>query len=56
VWASMGKPLAPDATQWETLRDAYELCYYETAAGGGNSWHVMFPQNTYGVSLIELRR
>ena len=56
VWASMGKPLAPDATQWETLRDASELCYYETAAGGGNSWHVMFPQNTYGVSLIELRR
>jgi len=56
VWASMGKPLTPDATQWETLRDASELCYYETAAGGGNSWHVMFPQNTYGVSLIELRR
>jgi xylan 1,4-beta-xylosidase len=56
VWAAMGKPLMPDAPQWETLRDASELCYYETAAGGGNSWQVMFPQNTYGVSLIELRR
>jgi xylan 1,4-beta-xylosidase len=56
AWAAMGKPLMPDATQWETLRDASELCYYETAAGGGSSWHVMFPQNTYGVSLIELRR
>ena len=56
VWASMGKPLMPDAAQWETLRDASELCYYETAAGGGDSFHVLFRQNTYGVSLIELRR
>ena len=56
VWSAMGKPLAPSADQWTTLRDASELCYYETAAGGGNSWTVMFPQNTYSVSLIELRR
>jgi len=55
VWAGMGKPLAPDATQWATLRDAAELCYYETS-GSGTSWTAMFPQNTYSVSLIELRR
>ena len=48
--------LKPDEAQWETLRDASELCYYEMAGSGDSSWHVMFPQNTYGVSLIELRR
>ena len=52
----MGKPPKPNAAQWETLRDASELCYYEAAASGGNSWTAMFPQNTYSVSLIELRR
>ena len=56
VWAAMGKPLMPDATQWDTLRDASELCYYETAAAAGTRGSVMFPQNTYSVSLIELRR
>ena len=55
AWAAMGKPLMPNADQWDTLRDASELCYYETAASGG-TWSVMFPQNTYSVSLIELRR
>jgi len=58
VWASpsMGKPLMPTADQWATLRDASELCYYATPGGGSNSWTVMFPQNTYSASLIELRR
>jgi len=58
VWASpsMGKPLMPTAEQWDTLRDASELCYYATPGGGSNSWTVMFPQNTYSASLIELRR
>ena len=42
--------------QWETLRDASELCYYEAAPSGGNSWTATFPQNTYSASLIELRR
>jgi xylan 1,4-beta-xylosidase len=55
TWAGMGKPLMPNADQWNTLRDASELCYYEAPAGGG-AWSVMFPQNTYGVSLIELSR
>ena len=56
VWADMGKPAQPSAEQWETLRDASELCYYEAAPSGGNSWTATFPQNTYSASLIELRR
>jgi xylan 1,4-beta-xylosidase len=56
VWSAMGKPLAPSADQWATLRDASELCFYETNVSGGSSWTAMFPQNTYSVSLIELRR
>ena len=56
VWAEMGKPPMPSAEQWETLRDASELCYFEAAAGDGGSWTVTFPQNTYSASLIELRR
>jgi xylan 1,4-beta-xylosidase len=55
VWAAMGKPATPNADQWNTLRDASELCYYEAPAGGA-TWSVMFPQNTYSVSLIELSR
>jgi hypothetical protein len=51
----MGKPAMPTADQWNTLRDASELCTYEAPAGGG-TWSVMFPQNTYSVSLIELSR
>ena len=29
TWAAMGKPLMPNADQWNTLRDASELCTYE---------------------------
>jgi xylan 1,4-beta-xylosidase len=55
VWAAMGKPAMPNEDQWNTLKDASELCYYEAPASG-SSWSVMFPQNTYSVSLIELSR
>ena len=55
VWAAMGKPAMPSEDQWNTLKDASELCYYE-ATTSGTSWSVMFPQNTYSVSLIELSR
>ena len=55
VWAAMGKPAMPSEDQWKTLKDASELCYYE-ATTSGTSWSVMFPQNTYSVSLIELSR
>jgi hypothetical protein len=52
----MGKPAMPSPEQWETLRDASELCYFEAVPSGGNSWTATFPQNTYSASLIELRR
>jgi len=56
IWVDMGKPATPSAEQWGTLADASELCYYETTGNGSNSWTMMFPQNTYSASLIELRR
>ena len=56
AWVEMGKPPTPSADQWATLADASELCYYETTGNGSNSWSIMFPQNTYSASLIELRR
>ena len=56
VWVDMNKPATPTADQWATLRDASELCYYATPGSGSNSFTVMFPQNTYSASLIELRR
>ena len=37
------------------LRDAAELCYYETTAQPtGGSWTLTYPQNVYGVDLFEL--
>jgi xylan 1,4-beta-xylosidase len=56
VWAAMDKPVVPSAEQWATLRAASELCYFPASPTGGNSFAVMFPQNTYSASLIELRR
>jgi xylan 1,4-beta-xylosidase len=56
TWVGMGKPLMPTADQWNILKDASELCSYETPGNGSNSWTAMFPQNTYSVSLIELSR
>jgi hypothetical protein len=35
------------------IRNAAELCYYQTAATG-TWWTATFPQNVYGVSLIVL--
>jgi xylan 1,4-beta-xylosidase len=54
-WVGMGKPSKPSQTQWTTLSNAAELCYYPTTATG-NSWTVTYPQNIYGVSLITLTR
>jgi hypothetical protein len=48
-------PAKPTQAQWVTLRDAAELCYYDTTAQAtGGSVTLTFPQNIYGVSLIEL--
>jgi xylan 1,4-beta-xylosidase len=60
VWQSIGSPPSPNQAQWVKLRDAAELCYYETitqpsgAQPSGSSWTLTFPQNIYGVALIEL--
>jgi xylan 1,4-beta-xylosidase len=56
AWAAMGKPAMPNADQWSVLAAASELCHYDSALSGGNSWTVTFPQNTYSVSLIQLSR
>jgi putative transposon-encoded protein len=53
----MGRPSNPSQAQWVTIRDAAELCYYETTVTpSGNSWTVTFPQKNYSVSLIVLSR
>jgi beta-xylosidase len=55
TWLAMGSPVKPTQAQWVTLRDAAELCYYETTATPtGGSWTVSFPQSVYGLNLIEL--
>jgi hypothetical protein len=51
----MGSPAQPSQTQWTELRDAAELCYYETTAElASGSWTVTFPQHNYSVALLEL--
>jgi xylan 1,4-beta-xylosidase len=55
TWVGMNKPPTPTQAQWSALRDAAELCYYETTASvSGGSWTVQFAQNVYGVSLFEI--
>jgi hypothetical protein len=56
AWAAMQKPQRPTAEQWQTLRSASDLCYYEsTAMVTTGSLSLTFPQPVYGVRLIELR-
>ena len=51
----MKQPQKPTQQQWVMLRDAAELCYYETTATpAGGSWTFTYPQNVYGVDLIEI--
>jgi xylan 1,4-beta-xylosidase len=55
AWLAIGQPPKPNQPQWVTVRDASELCYYETTAQpSGGSWTFTYPQNVYGVDLIEL--
>jgi xylan 1,4-beta-xylosidase len=54
-WLAMGRPARPTQAQWVTLRAAAELCYYDTTVqASAGSVAFAFPQNVYGVSLIEL--
>jgi xylan 1,4-beta-xylosidase len=55
AWTSMGKPAKPTADQWDRLRRASELCFYErTVPLRQNSFRMDFPQSVYSVALIEL--
>jgi xylan 1,4-beta-xylosidase len=60
AWQALSSPATPNEAQWVKVRDAAELCYYETisqpsgTAGAGGAWTLTFPQNVYGVDLIEL--
>ena len=57
AWLAMGSPPNPTQPQWVTLRDAAELCYYETTAqppAGSSTVTFQFSQSVYGVDLFEL--
>jgi len=54
VWQTIGQPARPTQSQWVMLRDAAELCYYDTTAPAGASVTLTLPQSVYGVQLIEL--
>jgi xylan 1,4-beta-xylosidase len=55
AWLAMGSPPNPTQAQWVTLRDAAELCYYETIAQPtAGAWTVQYAQNVYGLDLFEV--
>ncbi len=55
AWLAMGSPPVPTQAQWVTLRDAAELCYYETTAlPTAGAWTFQYAQNVYGVDLFEV--
>jgi xylan 1,4-beta-xylosidase len=55
AWLALGAPPRPNQSQWVMLRDAAELCYYETTAQAtAGSTTLTFPQSVYGVALFEI--
>ena len=55
AWLAVGAPPRPNQSQWVMLRDAAELCYYESSAQAPTSaWTLVFPQSVYGVTLFEI--
>jgi xylan 1,4-beta-xylosidase len=55
TWVAMGTPTNPSQAQWVTLRDAAELCYYDTTAQvTGGAVTFKYAQGVYGVDLIEV--
>ena len=56
AWLAVGAPPRPSQSQWVMLRDAAELCYYESTAQApaGAVWTLAFPQSVYGVTLFEI--
>jgi xylan 1,4-beta-xylosidase len=54
-WKAMGSPAKPTQAQWVMLRDAAELCYYETTVTPtGGSVTFKYPQGVYGVDLFQI--
>ncbi len=55
VWLALGSPARPTQAQWVMLRDAAELCFYETTAQvTGGSATLTYAQGVYGVDLFEI--
>ncbi len=55
AWVAMGSPSNPTQAQWVTLRDAAELCYYETVVQPtGGSYTFQYAQGIYGVDLFQI--
>jgi len=55
TWLAINQPVRPTQPQWLMLRDAAELCYYETTSpAAAGALTLTFPQSIYGVNLIEL--
>jgi xylan 1,4-beta-xylosidase len=55
TWQTLNAPARPTQPQWVTLRDAAELCYYETTVQPtAGAWTLTYPQGIYGVDLFEL--
>jgi len=54
-WMAIGSPPNPNQAQWLQVRDAAELCYYETTVQpAAGAWTMTFAQNVYGVDLFEI--
>jgi xylan 1,4-beta-xylosidase len=55
AWVALGSPPNPTQAQWITLRDAAELCYYETIAQPtAGAWTFQYAQSVYGVDLFQI--
>jgi beta-xylosidase len=55
AWLAIGAPPRPNQAQWVALRDAAELCHYETTAEAtAGAWTLTFPSSVYGLNLIEI--
>lgn len=56
AWVEQGKPAKPSPAQWRELRDAADLCYYETVVEPDEDGvlSVAFPQALHSVSLLTL--
>ncbi|MFZ5897140.1 MAG: GH39 family glycosyl hydrolase [Myxococcota bacterium] len=56
TWVELGKPEMPTAEQWVALRDAADLCYYESEVEPvGGSVSISFPQRVRGLSFVTLK-